>query len=96
MRRLSFAVPALVIVGLASTALAMQPVACTKCGHWEDTVTWYLCPNCNDWFGVEPCQSEDGQLPPAQWDCPDCAYEDVVPQFALCYYVDCTGGPFWP
>ena len=94
-RRLSFAVLALLVAGLASSALALQPVACTKCGHWEDTVTRYYCTICHEWFSVEPCQSETGQLPPAFWICPE-GHADVPPSYALCYYVDCTGGSFWP
>jgi predicted RNA-binding Zn-ribbon protein involved in translation (DUF1610 family) len=94
--KLALVVLALLVVGLASTALAMQPVACTKCFHSEDTVTWYLCPDCLQWFTVEPCQSGNGLLPPARWDCPDCGHKQVWPQYACCAYDLCTGGMFWP
>ena len=95
MHRLTFAVLALFVAGLATTVLAMQPVPCTRCGHWEGTVTWYYCEECNEPFSVVPCQSEDGQLPPSPWTCPR-GHQEIQPSYALCYYVDCTGGAFWP
>ena len=95
--KLALVLLVLLAVGLTSAALAMQPINCTKCGTSQWTSTWYHCPNCGEWFAIEPAQSETGQLPPAYWTCPNpnCLHRPVAPQYCLCYNPNCTGGKFW-